>query len=84
MTPERGTNACSIAPRVSAEFGYQRRWLVNFLVTDNQNQTPADYTSFSVIIPTDSRLPGGGGGTLPGIYNVTPEASARRLLEAAR
>jgi hypothetical protein len=30
-----------------------------------------------VTIPTDSRLPGGGGGVLDGLYNVTPEAALR-------
>ena len=32
---------------------------------------------FGVTIPTDSRLPGGGGGVLNGLYNVTPEAALR-------
>ena len=44
--------------------GYQRRWLVNSLVTDNRARSAADHTLFGVTIPTDSRLPGGGGGVL--------------------
>ena len=32
---------------------------------------------FGIIIPTDPRLPGGGGGTLEGLYNVTPTAAVR-------
>ena len=66
-----------IIPRVSAEISYQRRWLVNFSSTDNRATASTDYDQFSVIIPTDQRLPNGGGGTLDGIYNITAAANAR-------
>jgi len=66
-----------VLPRVAVEVGYQRRWLLNSLVTDNRARSAADHTAFGVTIPTDSRLPGGGGGVLNGLYNVTPEASLR-------
>jgi hypothetical protein len=66
-----------VLPRVAVEVGYQRRWLVNSLVTDNRARSAADHTVFGVTVPTDSRLPGGGGGVLNGLYNVTPEASLR-------
>ncbi len=66
-----------VLPRVSVEVSYLRRWLVNFNVTDNRARAPEDHTQFSVVAPTDSRLPGGGGYTLPGFYNVTPTAAAR-------
>src|SRR5678815_667641 len=66
-----------ILPRVAVELGYQRRWLVNSLVTDNRARAAADHTLFGVTIPTDSRLPGGGGGVLDGLYNVTPGAALR-------
>jgi hypothetical protein len=68
-----------VLPRVAVEVGYQRRWLVNSLVTDNRNRSAADHTVFGVTIPTDSRLPGGGGGVLNGLYNVTPEAAVRLI-----
>ena len=64
-----------VFPRVAVEVGYQRRWLTNSLVTDNRARSAADHTVFGVTIPTDSRLPGGGGGVLNGLYNVTPEAA---------
>jgi hypothetical protein len=64
-------------PRVAVEVGYQRRWLVNNLTTDNRARAPEDHTEFGVNIPVDSRLPGGGGGVLSGLYNVTPVAAAR-------
>jgi len=63
--------------RVAVELGYQRRWLVNSTVIDNRARSAADHTIFGVTIPTDSRLPGGGGGVLQGLYNVTAEAAAR-------
>ena len=66
-----------VLPRVAVEVGYQRRWLVNSLVTDNRARSAADHTLFGVTIPTDPRLPGGGGGVLDGLYNVTPEAAVR-------
>ena len=66
-----------VLPRVAVEFGYQRRWLVNQSVIDNRNRSAADHTMFGVSIPVDARLPGGGGGVLDGLYNVTPEAATR-------
>jgi hypothetical protein len=66
-----------VLPRVAVEVGYQRRWLVNNVVTDNRARAPEDHTEFGLTIPSDSRLPGGGGGVLPGLYNVTPTAATR-------
>jgi hypothetical protein len=62
--------------RVSAEVGYQRRWLVNFTVTDSLARGPQDHTQFGITVPTDSRLPNGGGFVLDGLYNVTAAAAA--------
>ena len=66
-----------VLPRLSVEFGYQRRWLVNFLATDNRARAPEDFSAFGINVPVDPRLPGGGGGVLNGLYNVTPTAAAR-------
>jgi hypothetical protein len=65
-----------ILPRVGVEVGYQQRWLVNFLATDNRARGPEDHTEFGISIPQDPRLPNGGGGVLQGLYNVTPAAAA--------
>src|SRR4030095_1830738 len=66
-----------VLPRVAVEVGYQRRWLVNFLITDNLARSAEDHTSFGINVPSDPRLPGGGGGVLQGLYNVTATAAAR-------
>jgi hypothetical protein len=60
-----------ILPRVSADFGYFRRWYGNFLVVDNRAVTPADFTQYSIIVPNDARLPRSGQ-VLGGFYEVNP------------
>ena len=62
-----------VLPRVSIEAGYFRRWLNNFTITDNLAVGPNDFTAYSVAAPVDSRLPGGGGYTVSGLYNVVPD-----------
>ena len=59
-------------PRVSVNIGYFRRWFGNFLATDNLSVKASDYSTFSVTAPSDSRLPGGGGNVITGLYDVAP------------
>jgi len=61
-----------IMPRASVEVAYTRRWYHGFTVTDNQAVANSDWTPFSVVAPADSRLPGGGGYTVAGLYDVAP------------
>ena len=60
-----------IFPRVSVEVGYFRRTWGNTLVTVNRALTPADFDSFVYTVPTDPKLPGGGGNALT-FYDIKP------------
>jgi len=66
-----------LIPRVGVTVGYFRRSFGNFYTANNRLTTTADYTQFSIPIPVDSRLPGGGGGTVPGLYNLVPAMVGR-------
>src|SRR5689334_12685890 len=57
--------------RMSIDVGYFRRIWQNFPVVDNVLASASDFQQFSVTVPTDSRLPGGGGNQLT-YYNISP------------
>jgi hypothetical protein len=61
-----------LAARASVEVAYSRRWYHGFTLNDNLLVANTDYTPFSVVAPQDSRLPGGGGYTVSGLYDVVP------------
>ena len=61
-----------VMPGVSAEVSYHRRWWGNLTATDNREVTPADYDPFCISMPTDERLPGGGGSQICGLFDVNP------------
>jgi len=46
-----------LAPRLSVSAAYYRRQFYNLQVTDNQNLTLNDWTSYAINTPTDTRLP---------------------------
>jgi hypothetical protein len=64
-----------LIPRVSLTVQYARRWYGNFRVTDDTNVTAADYSQFSVNVPTDSRLPNSGGTVTA--FDLTSTGNAR-------
>jgi hypothetical protein len=52
--------------------GYFRTWYGGFQVTENQAVPASAYDSYCVTAPRDSRLPGGGGNEICGLYDVNP------------
>jgi hypothetical protein len=66
-----------VASRVSVEVSYLRRWLLNFVVTDNLAIAPSNFDPFTITAPVDARLPNGGGYAVPGpLYNVNPSKAS--------
>jgi len=69
----------AIVPRVSVEAQYNRRWWGNFLATVNQLVGPADYDKWTLPVPSNDKLPDGGGGTAQYVA-ITSAASPRGSL----
>jgi hypothetical protein len=46
-----------LLPNLVVNAGYYRTWFGNFMAVDNQAVTPADFSTYCVTVPTDSRLP---------------------------
>lgn len=67
-----------ILPRTSVEVSYCRTWFGNFVGTDDRALSAADFDSFSITAPSDPRLPGGGGYTVSGLYDLKPASFGRR------
>jgi hypothetical protein len=66
-----------VASRVSVEVSYLRRWLLNFVVTDNLAIASSNFDPFTITAPVDARLPNGGGYAVPGpLYNVNPSKAS--------
>jgi hypothetical protein len=61
-----------VMPGMAIDVGYFRRAWAHFRVTDNLLVSPADYTQFDVVAPSNPNLPGGGGYTVHGFYDVAP------------
>ena len=66
-----------LMPRVAMEAGYYRTWFGGQVVTDDAAVGPEDFDTFSITVPADPRLPGGGGYTVSGLYDLKPAAFGR-------
>jgi hypothetical protein len=66
-----------IGRRSSVDATYIRRAFNGFFVADNLALEPFDLTPFSLVAPADSRLPGGGGYVVSGLYDVVPGKSGQ-------
>jgi hypothetical protein len=66
-----------IVPQVSVDVSYFRRSYGNLTVTDDRALTSADFDTFSIPAPVDSRLPSGGGYTVGGLRNLKPGSFGR-------
>ncbi len=66
-----------IFKRMSIEVGYYRRSFDGFTVNDNQALENADLTPYTVLAPSDSRLPNGGGYQIGTLYDVVPTKAGR-------
>ena len=61
---------------MSVDVGYFRRHFINFDEWDNGNVGPEDFTRYTITVPEDPRLPGGGGYPLT-LVDMNPDAFAR-------
>ena len=72
-----------LGPGVSLRVGYYRNWSDHFGafprgentvgVVDNLAVTPEDFDEYCITSPSDSRLPGGGGNEICGLYDIRPD-----------
>jgi hypothetical protein len=66
-----------IGRRSAVDVTYIRRWYRGFTVVDNLSVDRTDLTPFSLVAPVDPRLPGGGGYTIDGLYDVVPDKAGQ-------
>ena len=63
--------------RSAVDVTYSRRRYQGFAVVDNLSLQPSDLTPFSIVAPSDPRLPGGGGYIVSGLFDVVPDKAGR-------
>jgi hypothetical protein len=61
-----------LRPGLGLNVGYFRNSYGNFVATDNLAVTPGDFSPYCLTTPRDSRLPGGGGQQICGLYDIVP------------
>jgi hypothetical protein len=91
VRPDSWTGSVSVEhelrPGMGLTVGYFRTSFGHFTVTDNLNVVPSDYDQYCVAAPVDARLPGSGGYSICGLYDLKPaafgQASAGNLVAQA-
>ena len=63
-----------VAPRVSVEVGYNRRWWGNHFFTDNRAIGPQDFDTATIKAPINANLPNGGGNDVTFVTRNTRSA----------
>jgi hypothetical protein len=66
-----------LTPGLALNVGYFRTWYGGYLVMNNQAVPANGYDTFCITAPKDSRLPGGGGNEICGLYDVKPQFFGR-------
>src|SRR5262249_52149650 len=64
-------------PGVGLAAGYFRTWYRDFPGKYNVAVSASDFTPYCITLPSDSRLPGGGGNQICGFHDITPAAFGR-------
>ncbi len=67
-----GTIDHTLSAGVTGSASYYHRWWKNLTATQNTALSASDFDPYCVTAPIDDRLPGGGGNTVCGFYDVTP------------
>ena len=63
-----------VAPRVSVELSYNRRWWGNHFFTDNRAIGPEDFDTATIKAPANANLPNGGGNDVTFVTRNTRSA----------
>jgi hypothetical protein len=61
-----------IVRSLSIEATYVRRWYNSLRATDNTAVAASNFSPYCITAPVDSRLPGGGGNQICGLYDINP------------
>lgn len=69
-----------VMPNFQMEFAYFYRTFFLNEALDNVNLSPADYDTFSVTVPRDPRLPGGGGYVINNLFDLKPTSLGQPTL----
>jgi hypothetical protein len=67
-----GSMQHQLSDQVGLTAGYYRTWYGNFTVTQNRAVTPADFNSYCITVPTDTRL-SNSGDAVCGLFDIKPE-----------